>query len=304
MKHFTLVLATVLALAAHANTSTTPPAKPPANFKSVIAKVNGVNIHYVIGGKGEPLVLVHGFGDNWYMWSRMMPELSKHFTVIAPDLRGVGESGKPATGYDKVTMAEDIYQLTKQLGYNSINLAGHDIGMMVVYAYAAKHPGAVKKLAFMDALIPGVDPSWSTYWAKAWWWGFFGWEPSGEIVKGKMDVFLTNFWPMVGYRKNAFTAAETAEYIRAYSVPGAATGSFHWFGAFKQDEKDNAVLLQTKLTMPVMTVGGDHSTGGFLGDIGRKVATNVKEVKIKDAGHWIVEEQTSQVQSALLDFFK
>ena len=84
----------------------------------------------------------------------------------------------------------------------------------------------------------------------------------------------------------------------------AATGSFHWFGAFRQDEKDNAVLLQHKLTMPVMTVGGDHSTGGFLGDIGRKVATNVKEVKIKDAGHWIVEEQTAQVQAALLDFFK
>jgi hypothetical protein len=102
----------------------TTPALPPANFKSAIAKVNGVNIHYVIGGKGEPLVLIHGFGQNWYMWNRLLPELSKHFTVIAPDLRGIGESGKPAGGYDKKTMATDIYQLVKKLGYGSVNLAG------------------------------------------------------------------------------------------------------------------------------------------------------------------------------------
>jgi pimeloyl-ACP methyl ester carboxylesterase len=149
------------------------PAMPPANFKSTTANVNGVDIHYVIGGKGEPLVLVHGFGQNWYMWNRLLPELSKHFTVIAPDLRGVGESGKPAGGYDKKTMATDIYALVKKLGYDKINLAGHDIGLMVVYAYAAQYPSEVKKLAFLDALIPGIEPSWSEYWAKAWWWGFF-----------------------------------------------------------------------------------------------------------------------------------
>src|ERR1700712_2440194 len=106
---------------------TIQPAAPPSNFKHQVANVNGVNIHYVIGGEGEPLVLVHGFGQNWFMWNRLLPELSKHFTVIAPDLRGVGESGKPATGYDKKTMAVDLRELMKKLGYNHISLAGHDI---------------------------------------------------------------------------------------------------------------------------------------------------------------------------------
>ena len=118
-----------------AQTKPTSPANPPANFKHAIARVNNVDIHYVIGGKGEPLVLVHGFGQNWYMWNRLLPELSKHFTVIAPDLRGVGESGKPVNGYDKKTMANDIHELVKKLGYKNINIAGHDIGLTVSYTH-------------------------------------------------------------------------------------------------------------------------------------------------------------------------
>ena len=149
------------------------PANPPANFKHETALVNGVKIHYVIGGKGDPLVLVHGFGQNWYMWNRLLPELSKHFTVIAPDLRGVGESDKPESGYDKKTMATDIHELVKKLGYNNINLAGHDIGLMVAYAYAAQYGSEVKKIALMDALLPGVEPVWSKVSASAWWFGFF-----------------------------------------------------------------------------------------------------------------------------------
>jgi alpha-beta hydrolase superfamily lysophospholipase len=141
-----------------AATSNIAPADPPSNFKHQTANVNGVDIHYVIGGTGAPLLLVHGFGQNWFMWNRLLPELSKHFTVIAPDLRGVGESGKPEAGYDKKTMATDLHELMKKLGYNSINLAGHDIGLMVAYAYAAQYPTEVKKLALMDALLPGIEP--------------------------------------------------------------------------------------------------------------------------------------------------
>jgi pimeloyl-ACP methyl ester carboxylesterase len=283
-------------------TSIQAPAAPPANFKSTTASVNGVTIHYVIGGQGEPLVLVHGFGQNWYMWNRLLPELSKHFTVIAPDLRGLGESGKPAGGYDKKTMATDIYQLVKKLGYNQIYLVGHDIGLMVVYAYAAEHPAEVKKLALLDATIPGVEPWWSGYPAKAWWWGFFAWPASGELVKGKEKLFLTNFWPVVGY-KSTFTAAETAEFVRAYSVAGAAAGSFKWFAAFPQDTKDNQAFFAHKLPMPVLAMGGDHSAGDLLPDVVRKVASNVKAVKIREAGHWLVQENTPEVQAGLLDFF-
>lgn len=286
-----------------AETTVATPANPPSNFKHATALVNGVNIHYVIGGQGEPLVLVHGFGQNWYMWNRLLPELSKHFTVIAPDLRGVGESDKPVSGYDKKTMATDVHELVKQLGYKNINLAGHDIGLMVAYAYAAQYGSEVKKVALLDALLPGVEPVWSQVSASAWWFGFFSWPASGEIVKGKEKEFLTNFWPVVGHEKEPFTTEETTEFIRAYAVDGAATSAFKWFGAFPQDGKDNLELMKKKLKMPLLAMGGEYFAAAFLKDHSKLVAENVTESKIAGSGHWIIQENTEQVQKDLLDFF-
>jgi len=279
------------------------PAQPPANFKSLTASVNGVTIHYVIGGTGEPLVLLHGFGQNWYMWNRLLPEFSKHFTVIAPDLPGLGESGRPMTGYDKKTLAADIHGLVKQLGYSSINLAGHDIGLMVAYAYAAQYSDEVKKLALMDALLPGVEPVWSQAKASAWWFGFFAWPASGSIVAGKEREFLTNFWPVVGHNNEAFTKEETEEFIRSYATPGGTAGAFHWFGAFEQDAADNKIFMKTKLKMPLLAMGGEYYAAAFLADHCKLVAENVSVSNIKGAGHWIVQENTPQVQADLLSFF-
>ena len=281
----------------------TTPASPPKGFKHQYAMVNGVNIHYVTGGKGEPLLLVHGFGQNWYMWNRLLPELAKHFTVIAPDLRGVGESGKPAGGYDKKNMAVDMHELMTKLGYQHINLAGHDIGMIVAYAYAAQFPGDVKKIAFMDALLPGIEPVYSQVKAQAWWFGFFAQPHAGEIVSGKVGLFFTDFWPPLGYQKSAFTETEKNEFIRAYSVPGATTCAFHWFGEFPQDAIDNVEFMKNKLPMPLLALGSEHFAGSFLADHSRMVANDVHEVIIKDSGHWVVQEQPEQVQKALLDFF-
>ena len=278
------------------------PANPPANFKHQTATVNGVNIHYVIGGQGEPLVLVHGFGQNWFMWNRLLPELSKHFTVIAPDLRGVGESAKTDSGYDKKTMAADIHELVKKLGYKSIKLAGHDIGLMVAYAYAAQYGSEVKKVALLDALIPGVEPVWSDLYNKLWWFGFFARPVSGDLVAGQAGEFLTDFWTVVGH-PNTFTKEETNEFIRAYSVKGATTGTFHWFGAFPQDAVDNKELMKNKLRMPLLAMGAESGSASFLADHSKLVATNVTEVKIMGAGHWIVQEQTDQVLKGLMDFF-
>lgn len=219
IKNSVMLIATLLVgTTSPAQNKTVKAANPPANFKHATVNVNNVDIHYVIGGQGEPLVLLHGFGQNWYMWNRLLPELSKHFTVIAPDLRGVGESEKPESGYDKKTMATDIHELVKKLGYKNINLAGHDIGLMVAYAYAAQYPGEVKKLALMDALLPGIEPVWSQVSASAWWFGFFSWQSSGSIVAGKEKEFLTGFWPVVAANKDSFTKEETVEFIRAYSV--------------------------------------------------------------------------------------
>ena len=284
-------------------TETVAPALPPSGFKSEMANVNGINIHYVIGGQGEPLVLVHGFGQNWYMWNRLLPELSKHFTVIAPDLRGIGESDKPAGGYDKKTMAVDIHELVKKLGYSNISLAGHDIGLMVAYAYAAQFGSEVKKLALMDALLPGIEPVWSDFSGKAWWFGFFARPVSGDLVRGKEAEFLTDFWPVVGHVKDPFTPEETREFIRAFAMPGATTGAFHWFGNFPQDAIDNKIFMKNKLKMPVLAMGAEYGSGSFLANHCRVVAINVTESYLKGSGHWIVQEKTEEVQKALLDFF-
>ncbi len=284
-------------------TDSVEPANPPPNFKHQFATVNGVKIHYVTGGTGDPLILLHGFGQNWYMWNRLLPELSKHFTVVAPDLRGMGESDKPDSGYDKKTMATDIHELVKSLGYSRINLAGHDIGLMVAYAYAAQFGAEVKKLALMDALLPGVEPVWSDFSSKAWWFGFFARPVSGELVRGKEGAFLMDFWPVVGYVKDPFTHEESAEFIRAFATPGATTACFHWFGNFPRDAQDNQVFEKNKLTMPVLAMGAEYGSGSFLAKHCRVVATNVTEVVIKGSGHWIVQEKTEPVQKALLDFF-
>jgi pimeloyl-ACP methyl ester carboxylesterase len=294
--------ADTVATAAHSDAALKP-ASPPSNFKHHTALVNGVNIHYVIGGEGEPLVLVHGFGQNWYMWNRLLPELSKHFTIIAPDLRGVGESDKPANGYDKKTMATDVHELVKSLGYKNINLAGHDIGLMVAYAYAAQYPGEVKKLALMDALLPGIEPVWQQVKGSAWWFGFFAFPVSGELVAGQERTFLTAFWPVVGHVKDSFTKDEVDEFVRAYAQSGGTTGAFHWFGAFEQDAKDNLELMKVKLKMPVATLGSEYFSAPFLADHTRLVAENVKGYTITNSGHWIVQEQTEQTLNALKEFF-
>jgi pimeloyl-ACP methyl ester carboxylesterase len=235
------------------------------------------------------------------MWNRLLPELSKHFTVIAPDLPGLGESDKPDTGYRKIQLANDLHALMAQLNYKSVAVVGHDIGLMVAYAYAAQYDKEVKKVALLDALLPGVDPIWTKVRGEAWWFGFFGWPASGELVAGKEKLFLTNFWPVVGHKENAFTQDETNEFIRAYSTPGSTYGAFHWFAAFSQDAHDNKQLMQHKLKMPLLAMGGEYS-GGFLPDHCKLVAENVTASIIKGSGHWIVQENTAQVQQDLIAF--
>jgi pimeloyl-ACP methyl ester carboxylesterase len=147
-----LVLASILGATAHARS---------VNYQSLTANVNGVRIHYLKAGAGmRPLVLIHGFGDTSHMWALLFDEFGKEFTIIAPDMRGLGDSSRPATGYDKKTLAVDIHELVKSLGYHKIYLVGHDIGLMVAYAYAAQFPNEVERLALLEAPIPGVGDVW------------------------------------------------------------------------------------------------------------------------------------------------
>ena len=200
-------------------------------------------------------------------------------------------------------MAADLHELVKKLGYDKVNVAGHDIGLMVAYAYAANFGNEVKKVAFLDALLPGIEPVWSNLRDKLWWFGFFAWQGSGKVVEGKEREFLTKFWPVVGHVTDAFTKEESEEFIRAYATPGSTAAAFHWFGAFDQDAKDNLAFMKNKLKMPVLTIGGEYQSASFLGDHFKKVATDVKEIKIAGAGHWLVQEKTESVLNGLMEFF-
>lgn len=277
-------------------------ATPPKGFKDGIIKVNGVKIHYVVGGSGQALLLIHGFGQNWYTWNRVMPELARHFTVIAPDLTGLGESGKPEKGYDKKTMARDLHGLMVKLTFQSVEIAGHGVGAMVAYAYAAQFPKEVKKLILMDTAIPGIEPFWAQETAKAWWFGFCAMPASADLVASRPKTFFNSFWSVQAYNKVAFTQAERTEFVRSYYTSGSMDYSFRWFAALGQDIADNREFSKTKLEMPVLAMGADHSTGAGLATQIRYLATDVTEQLISNSGHWMMQEQTAQVQQAMLGF--
>jgi pimeloyl-ACP methyl ester carboxylesterase len=193
LKQSIFVIACVL-LTAHPSLAQIPNAAEfNRTFMHHTANVNNVRLHYVMGGRGEPVVLLHGFAETWYMWRHIMPELAKHYTVIVPDLRGAGDSDKPATGYDKRTLAEDVHQLVRQLGHQRLFLVGHDIGLMVAYAYAAAHPADVRRLALLDAPIPGTkvfeDMERSP---RVWHFAFHNVQNLPEsLVAGRERIYLT-----------------------------------------------------------------------------------------------------------------
>ena len=196
-------------------------------FSHHMASVNGIQLHYVIGGQGEPVVLLHGWPETWYAWHHIMPALAKNYTVVAPDLRGLGDSSKPLTGYDGKTLAEDIHQLVTQLGFKTIFLVGHDIGTVVAYPYAAEHPSEVKRLVVIESPIPGffppgIPPAWHI---------IFHQTPGmyqKPLVEGKEMMYLSWFYNNEAYNSAAITQADINEYVSHYSAPGGMRAGFEY----------------------------------------------------------------------------
>ncbi|GAB3641332.1 alpha/beta hydrolase [Spirosoma arcticum] len=271
----------------------------PAGFRHAFATANGVKLHYVIGGQGDLVVLLHGFPQTWYEWIRIMPQLGQRFTVIAPDLRGGGLSYKPAAqnGYDKKLLAEDIHQLVTQLGYRKVRLVGHDIGMMVAYAYASLYPNEVDKLVVMDAFLPGIEPLWSfiqndprvshnTQFQQ------LGYE---NTLVGTERTSLEDFYKKQGYRQSIpFTTDELDAFVSAYTGAENLRGGFEWYRGFPTDVLDNQRFSQTKLTMPVLALGGEESIGPVIVQQFALVAQNVTggsvNGSVPQSGHWLVEQ--------------
>ena len=277
----------------------------PSGFTDRFAKVNGVRLHYVIGGKGSPVVLLHGYAETGHMWRPIMPLLAQRHTVIVPDLRGAGGSAKPPAGYDKKNMAVDIHELTSSLGLDRVRIVGHDIGLMVAYAYAAQFPQAAERVVLMDAFLPGIG-NWKTMWLlrDLWHFHFYGDVPLA-LVKGRERTYFEHFWnDFAADRKRSVPEADRRVYAKAYAQPGAMRAGFEYFRSFERDAEDFARLGQTKLAMSVAVMSGEKSGGTFLIDQVKLVATDVRGQVIPGSGHWLMEEAPKTVIPALLDFLR
>jgi len=278
-------------------------AAPPLDVEHHAAFVNGVRIHYVRAGSGKPIVLLHGWPQTWYMWRKVIPVLAEHYTVIAPDLRGFGESSKPIDGYDKRTVAEDIYQLVQQLGFDRVSLVGHDMGGPTAYAYACAHPEEVQRMAILDVGITIDKETSSEYFTRLFHLSFHA-EPdiAVALVSGRERTYLTHFYRNC-YNPGAFTHEDIDEYVAAFSAPGAMRASMAHYGAIWTDLEHNKENAKTKLEMPCLGLGGEL---GFRNGVRRsleQVATDVRGGTIAGCAHWIAEEQPEELCRQLLEFF-
>jgi pimeloyl-ACP methyl ester carboxylesterase len=290
---------------AHSSKSQSTPgtARLPTGFTERKASVASVTIKYKIGGQGPVAVLLHGYAQTSHMWRPLMPVLAASHTVIAPDLRGAGGSARPPAGYDKKTLARDIRGLVRQLGYQQVEVVGHDIGLMVAYAYAAQYPGEVGKLGLMDAFLPGIG-NWKDVWLPRdlWHFHFYGETPLA-LVKGRERTYFEHFWnDFAADRTKSIPEADRRLYAAAYARAGGMRAGFEYFRAFEQDAKDFAALSATKLSMPVLVLTGEKASGTFLIEQARIVATTVSGTVVRGSGHWLMEEATEQVVPALVGF--
>jgi len=266
-------------------------------------QVDGIRLHFLTAGHGPPLILLHGYAETSRMWRPIIPALAARFTVIAPDLPGIGDSDIPTRGLDMKNAAIYIHDLAKALGVQKAEVVGHDIGLMVAYAYAAQFPSEVTKLVLMDAFLPGVE-GWQAVYDSPNLWHFRFSGPTPEaLVRGRERTYFDYFWNDFAADKNhSIPEADRRAYVAAYSRPGRMHAGWEYFISFQQAAKDFAKLSQTPLPMPVLTIGGDHSMGEVLRQQGRLVATHATAVVIQHSGHWVLEEQPQATAEALENF--
>jgi pimeloyl-ACP methyl ester carboxylesterase len=276
----------------------------PAAFKVRDIPVEGATIHTRVGGRGPVVVLLHGFGDTGDMWAPLAARLAGDHTVVVPDLRGMGLSSHPDTGYDKKSEARDIAAVLQQLKLDRpVALVTHDIGNMVGYAFAAQNRDRVTRWVVMDAPLPGLG-----HWQdvindhRTWHFDFYG--PDEErLVAGRERIYLDRFYNELSADPKHIDEATRRHYAALYSRPHAIHNAFAQFAAFRQDAKDNQKFLASgKLTMPVLAIGGEKSFGqGFANEI-EFAATDVRGLSIRGSGHWLMEEQPQATMDAILAF--
>ncbi len=272
-------------------------------FESRVTEIDGTKLHYLTAGSGPPLLLLHGYAETSSMWQSLLPAVAERFLVVAPDLPGIGDSDIPADGLDMQSAAIRMHALARSLGIEKARVVGHDIGLMVAYAYAAQFPDEVEKLAVMDAFLPGVG-DWEAIYNHPDFWHFRFHGPTPEaLVRGRERIYFEYLWNDLSANKwRSIPEAEREAYADAYSRPERMRAGWAYFVSFPQTAKDFAKLAETKLTMPVLAIGGDKSLGEFLGRQMKLAASNVTAVVVEDCGHWLLEEQPDQTTRALAAF--
>ena len=273
--------------------------------------VNGVRLHYVTAGSGEPLVLLHGVPKTWFYWHRLIPLLAQHYTILAPDVRGFGDSGRPKDGYDMRTIADDIAQLATVLGFEKFNLTGEDWGAAFAYALAAQHPDRVKKLSFGEMLLPGYGlEEWSYLKAEnvhsnhfLWHVSFFHVRDFPEmLIQGREKLFWSTWMKNETYDPSAISEEAVDEWVRCSSAPGGLRAIFEVYRAtFENIELCNNWAKQ-KLPMPVLTVGSQYFVGAESRRQMERVADGVRYVEL-DCGHSMALERPEALARELHKFF-
>jgi len=292
------VLAATIAATGQGNGHASP-------IESRFGEVDGIKIHYLTAGHGPAVVLLHGYTQTSRMWLPLIPKLAGKFTVIAPDLPGIGDSDIPKNevGLDMKTAAIRVHALVKSLGIDKARVVGHDIGLMVAYAYAAQFPSEVEKLVVMDAFLPGV-PGWELAYDSPDFWHFRFHGPTPEaLVKDREKIYFDYFWnDLAADGNHSLPTADREAYVAAYSRPGRMRAGWAYFSSWPDTAKDFAQMAQTQLTMPVLSIAGEKASAAILGPQMKRVATNVKVIELKGSGHWLMEERAEETMNALVDF--
>jgi pimeloyl-ACP methyl ester carboxylesterase/quercetin dioxygenase-like cupin family protein len=281
-----------------------PAAMPQATVVSVrTGIVDGVKLQYLTAGSGPTIVLLHGYAETSRMWRPLIPKLANRFTVVAPDLPGIGGSDIPVDGLDMARSAARIHGLVRSLGIDKAVVVGHDIGLMVAYAYAAQFPSETEKLVLMDAFLPGVGGWEEIYNNPAIWHFRFNGPTPEALVKGRERIYFEHFWnDFAADKAKSIPETDRRAYAAAYARPGRMRAAWAYFVSFQQAAKDFERLSRNKLTMPVLSIGGDKANGHALGQQVRLVAVNATSVVLPHTGHWVMEENPGGTVDALIHF--
>ena len=276
----------------------------PASFHTQMVQTNGTSLHVRVGGQGPAVVLLHGFGDTGDMWAPLAAVLVKEHTVIVPDLRGMGLSAHPDTGYTKKSQATDIAGVMDALKVQKAALVTHDIGNMVGYALAVQYPARITRWAVIDAPLPGIG-DWDNIIRSPMLWHFNFRGPDEErLVQGRKRIYLDRFWNELSADPKRIDEETRQHYAGLYARPHAIHDAFEQFGAFNQDAIDNKALLAKsgKITMPVLAIGAEKSFGTAQADDLRFVASNVTGAIVPNSGHWIMEENPQATIKLVTEF--